>query len=150
MTSDTPSLLTDFKRSAFSYTGAVFMGFEADAKVFLTWLQRDRDMGLDISATLGWARWSLDRVRVDPSEPWWGLEGSTLTGVELYTGPCIEADRVLAVRHLLQTDEGPRTFWVGVGGADFVGDHDDLWVGVDVDPANISDLRKVGMISAPT
>jgi hypothetical protein len=68
--------------------------------------------------------------------------GSSLTSVELFTLPDDEHRRVVGVKH--RTTNG--CFWVGTGGKDFVGDQDDLWVGVDREPSNYSELVSLGVV----
>ena len=151
MTSDTPDLVRDFELSAFSFTGGVFLAFDGKP-LFLTWTQIGMSMVLGAGPDVAWSRYALNRVRVSPEEPWGDLEGAVLQRVELFTAPLINesiADKlVVGVRHQMRRDGVDHHFWIGTGGADFLGDQDDLWVGVGVEPSNIADLIRVGAIEA--
>jgi hypothetical protein len=146
MTSDTPQLLTEFKSAAFSFTGAVFLAFDDSKDLFLTWTQVGQNMVLAGGREYVWANYALDRVRVDPNEPWAGIESSTLKSVDLFSAAFIDGERVVGVRHVVHSNGLDRHLWIGTGGPNFIGDMDDLWVGVDIDPPNFADLIPAGAI----
>lgn len=148
ITGDTPQLVAEFKSSSFSYSGAAFLAFESAEPLILTWSQAGENVVLGDAKADAWARYSLDRIHADRNEIWGAIEGGVLQSVDLYTTPYVEQGRVLAVRHRLTgaSDVASR-FWIGTGGPEGVEDRDDLWVGVDVDPPNFSELVLVGSVS---
>ena len=144
MTSDTPDLVRDFERPSFSFTGAVQIHFEEGRELFLTWEQAGHNMIL--SDQDDWLNDPLDRVRRNANEPWGPIEGAVLRKVTMFTAPEIEGQNVVGLRHSVEIETGPTPFWVGTGGSNFIGDQDDLWVGVGVEPPNFNQLIEVGHI----
>ncbi|MGH1558126.1 hypothetical protein ACRAWD_10645 [Caulobacter segnis] len=155
MTSDTPALVSAYKSSSFSFTGAVFIAFEPKDQLFLTWRQKGGDTFLGAGTDFAWNDFALDRVRCDPNETWGAIEGGTLASAELFSAPSLieealdhtngRADR--GVRHEIDTSDGRIQFWIGTGGEDFVGDNDDMWVGVGLDPPNVAELTKLTRVT---
>ena len=146
MTSDTPQLVADCKGAAFSFTGAVVLAVDDASELFLTWTQVGENMVLAGGCEHDWLNHALDRVRVAPNEPWAGIESLTLKSVELFSARFIDGERVVGIRHRVHANGLDRHFWIGTGGPDFIGDMDDLWVGVDLDPPNFADLIPVGVV----
>ncbi|QUD88111.1 hypothetical protein [Phenylobacterium montanum] len=146
MTSDTPQLVTEFKLASFSFTGAAFVAFAEDHKLFLTWRQSGQNMVLSEGLDQVWVEYSLDRVRADTGELWGGLEDGTLKSAEFFTAPSIESGEVVGIRHVVESGGHPLHFWIGTGGSDFIGDMDDLWVGVGIEPPNFTELTSVGRV----
>jgi len=146
MTSDTPQLASEYKSAAFSFTGATFLAFE-DRDLFLTWRQVGRNVVLGAGRDLAWMKYALDRVRCDANEPWAAVEQSTLQSVDLFTAPFVDDERVVGIRHAVISDRATSHFWIGSGGPDFIGDGDDLWVGVGLEPPNFVDLIPVGTVA---
>lgn len=146
MTSDTPDLVRDFEKPSFSFTGAVQIFLDEAHELFLTWRQAGRNMIL--SDQDDWLNDPLDRVRSNANEPWGSIEGAVLRQVTLFTAPEIEDQNVVGLRHTLEIETGFISFWIGTGGTDFIGDNDDLWVGVRVEPPNFDQLIEVGRIGA--
>ncbi len=144
MTSDTPQLVAEFKSPAFSFTGAVFLAFDDGKELFITWTQSGQNMVL--ASGREWRKYELDHVRLDGGETWAGIESSRLKSVDLFSAPFIDDERVVGVRHVVDSSGLDRHFWIGTGGPDFIGDMDDLWVGVDIDPPNFAELIPVGAI----
>lgn len=146
MTSDTPDLLRDFERPSFSFTGAVQMLLEQGHELFLTWKQVEGSYHTVLSDQDDWLDDPLDRVRVNANAPWGFIEDSVLRRVTLFTTPDIESRNIVGLRHTFEMETGSIQFWVGTGGTDFIGDSDDLWVGVGVEPPNFDQLIEVGHI----
>ncbi|KRA61742.1 hypothetical protein ASD79_06430 [Caulobacter sp. Root655] len=146
MTSDTPGLVRDLRSPAFSFTGGVFLAF-GDKPLFLTWTQVGLNMVLGAGPDVAWAPYALDRVRASPEEHWGSLEGAVLKRVEIFAAPCIEGDGIVGARHLMSREGVDLHFWIGTGGADFIGDNDDLWVGVGVEPSNFADLTLADVVA---
>jgi len=142
ITSDTPQLAADLQSAAFSFSGAVHVRFESQAFVRLSWQQRGDRFVLATEDAARWVPHALDRLQAQ-GDLWFALIGSVLTAVELFTLPDDPHRQVVAAKHTTSTG----SFWIGVGGADFVGDHNDLWVGVDCDPPNRADLVSLGVVS---
>ncbi len=155
MTSDTPDLIAAYKSPSFSFTGAVFIAFEPQGELFLTWRQKGGDTFLGAGPEFAWTDFALDRVRCDPNESWGGVEGGTLVSAELFSAPSLfdelsntqMEERIVGVRHEIDTSNGRIQFWIGTGGEDFIGDNDDLWVGVSRDPPNMADLIKLTLVA---
>jgi hypothetical protein len=146
MTSDTPDVVRDLRSPSFSFTGGVFMAFEGK-QLFLSWTQVGLNMVLGAGPEVAWRPYALDRVRASPEGDWAELEGAVLEKVELFSAPGPEGDGMVGVRHRVSREGIDHHFWVGTGGADFVGDNDDLWVGVGVELPNIADLTLVGVVA---
>ena len=155
MTSDTPALVSAYKSSSFSFTGAVFVAFEPEGQLFLTWRQKGGDTFLGVGPEFAWNDFALDRVRCDPNETWGAIEGGKLASAELFSGPSLleelsttqMEERIVGVRHEIETPDGRIQFWIGTGGEDFIGDNDDLWVSVGLDPPNVADLTKLTRVT---
>lgn len=141
MSSDTPQVAAELHSPAFSFSGAVHIRFEGEAFVRLSWQQKSDRFILATGSQAAWVPHALDRLQVQ-GDRWFHLIGSTLKAAELFTLSDDPELLVVAVRH--ETSGG--SFWIGVGGADFVGNHDDLWVGVDCDPPNRADLISLGVV----
>ena len=146
MASDTPDLVSAYKSPSFSFTGGVFLGFSTAQKVFLTWRQEGYDTFLGEGLEFAWGAYALDRVRCDQFGTWGVIEQSTLRSVELFSAPSIQQERIVGIRHSVVFSEGETHFWIGTGGAEFVGDSDDLWVGIGVEPPNLARLTSVGKL----
>lgn len=145
---DTPKLVAEFKSPSFSYSGAAFLAFENAEPLILTWSQAGENVVLGDAKADAWTRYSLDRIHADRNDVWAVIEGGVLQSAELYTAPYVDQGRVLAVRHRLTGPSGVASqFWIGTGGPEGVEDRDDLWVGVDVDPPNFSELMLVSAVS---
>lgn len=142
ITSDTPQLAAELQSTAFSFSGAAYVRFESQASVTLSWQDRGDRVVLATKEAARWAPHSLDRLQAQ-GDVWFHLIGSALTVAELFTLRDDPDRQVVAVKH--ETSKG--LFWIGVGGADFVGDQDDLCVGVDCDPPNRAELVSVGLLS---
>lgn len=155
MTSDTPDLISAYRSSSFSFTGAVFIAFEPEGQLFLTWRQKSGDTFLGSGPDFAWTDFALNRVRCDPNGAWGAIEGGTLASAELFSAPSLLdelsttplEERIVGVRHEIDTSDGRIQLWIGTGGEDFVGDNDDLWVGVGLDPPNVSDLIKLTCVA---
>ena len=141
ITSDTQQLAAEIQTAAFSFSGAVHVRFESDAFVRLSWQQSGDRFILATGNAAAWVPHALDRLQLQ-GDRWLPLIGSTLIAAEFFTLPDDPDRQVVAVKH--QTSGG--SFWIGVGGVDFIGDHDDLWVGVDCDPPNRPDLIRLGVV----
>ena len=141
ITADTPQLASELQMASYSFSGAAFVRFASQDAINLSWQQVEDRFVLATAQDAAWVAHSLDRIQA-AGDLWIGLIGSTLTSVELFTLPDDEHRRVVGVKH--RTTNG--CFWVGTGGKDFVGDQDDLWVGVDCDPPNYSDLVSLGVV----
>lgn len=142
ITADTPQLASEYQGAAFSFSGAAHVRFESEAFVRLSWQQKGDRFILATGSEAAWVPHALDRLQVQ-GDRWFQLIGSTLNAVELFTLPDDPDRHAVAAKHM--TSAG--SFWIGVGGADFVGDHDDLWVGVDFDPPNRTELVSLGVIA---
>jgi len=146
MTSDTPDLVRDLNAPAFSFSGGVFLGFE-DQFLFLTWTQVGLNMVLGAGPEVAWRPYALNRVRASPEGDWGELEGAVLKRVEFFSAPCTDGEGMVGIRHLMSHEGADRHFWIGTGGADFIGDNDDLWVGVGLEPPNLAELVPSGVIA---
>ena len=143
---DTPGVTHDLNSPAFSFTGGVFLAFEGEG-LFLSWKQMGPNMVLALGQDARWGRHTLDRVRTSRESPWIDLEDATLRRVELFTTSFIDGGKIVGARHVMSRDGADFHFWVGTGGADFIGDQDDLWVGAGVEPPNFGDLLPAGVIA---
>ncbi|MGX1744967.1 MULTISPECIES: hypothetical protein [unclassified Brevundimonas] len=141
ITADTAQLASELQMASYSFSGAAFIRFTNQDAINLSWQQVEDRFVLATAKDAAWGAHSLDRVQA-AGDCWIGLIGSTLTSVEFFTLPDDEHQRVVGVKH--GTTNG--SFWVGTGDKDFVGDQDDLWVGVDCDPPNYSDLVSLGVV----
>ncbi|WP_168076250.1 hypothetical protein [Caulobacter sp. SSI4214] len=162
LTSDTPTLIADYARSSFSFTGAVEVIFKGDRSLFLTWKMVAGVCFLIPLADpfLEWSEHALDSVRTYSDDPWISLDGSTLVEARLFSlkedfsplGDQLDASKhpygrpVAAVRHAVDTRDGPYFFWVAVGSGSGVADQDDLWVGAGAEPPNIDALIELDVI----
>jgi hypothetical protein len=163
LTSDTPTLIADFDKSSFSFTGAVEVIFASGNSLFLTWnmVAGTCFLAADWDAPLEWTKHSLDSVRTYSDAPWIALDGSTLVEARLFSlkedfssleGYKFDASNppygrpVTAVRHAVDTRDGPDFFWLAVGHEGGVADQDDLWVAVGAEPPNINDLIELDVI----
>ncbi|WOB78349.1 hypothetical protein [Brevundimonas nasdae] len=142
ISSDTPQLAAEMQMSAFSFSGAAHVRFANNAFVQLSWQQKGDRFVLATGSEAVWVSHALDRLQAQ-GDRWLQLIGSTLDSVELFTLPDDHDRHTVAAKH--NTSAG--SFWIGVGGADFVGDHDDLWVGVDCDPPNRAGVVSLGIVS---
>jgi hypothetical protein len=142
ITADTPQLAAELQSAAFSFSGAAYIRFESEAFVQLSWQQKGDRCVLASGNAAAWMPHALDRLQLQ-GDCWFPLVGSTLTAAELFTLSDDPDQQVVAVKH--HTSGG--SFWIGVGGVDFIGDHDDLWVGVNCDPPNRADLIRVSVVS---
>jgi hypothetical protein len=142
ISSDTPQLAAELHAPAFSFSGAAHVHFGGEAFVRLSWQQKGDRFILATGSEAAWVPHALDRLQAQ-GDRWLQLIGSTLNSVELFTLPEDRDRHAVAAKH--NTSAG--SFWIGVGGADFVGDHDDLWVGVDCDPPNRAGLVSLGIVS---
>lgn len=83
------------------------------------------------------------------------LKGGKLASAELFSAPSLleelsttqMEERIVGVRHEIDTPDGRIQFWIGTGGEDFIGDNDDLWVSVGLDPPNVADLTKLTRVT---
>lgn len=139
---DTPQLVSELGAPSFSFSGGVHLRFEGAPAINLTWTWKGDRYFLAIQQTASWALHSLDRFRASGDQPWSGLDRAIVQSVEFFTLPDDPERRVVGIRH--QTTGG--YFWIGTGGRDFIGDCDDLWVGVDCDPPNRTDLIRIGAV----
>lgn len=142
ISSDTPQLAAELHTAAFSFSGAAHVRFEGEAFVRLSWQQKGDRFVLATGSEAAWVPHALDRLQVQ-GDRWLQLLGSTLKAAELFTLSNDPDRQPVAVKH----DTSGGLFWIGVGGVDFIGDHDDLWVGVDCDPPNRTDLISLGIVS---
>lgn len=142
ITCDTPGVVGDLDLPHFSFSGAVHMVSENGSAVFLTWTQVGDQFVLAASDEQSWIEHTLDRIHCS-TEMWNPIRGAVLVEVELYAASFDDNPGVFGARHRFSSADGEGFFWIGTGGRDFVGDGDDLWVGIDVEPANISDLVKI-------
>lgn len=142
ITSDTPQLAAELQMAAFSFSGAAHVRFDSQAAVRLSWQQKGDRFVLATGDAAAWVPHALDRLQAQ-GDLWFHLIGSTLISAELFTTPDDKDQQVVGVKH--GTTSG--WFWIGVGSADFIGDCDDLWVGVDCDPPNRTDLISLGVVS---
>lgn len=143
---DTPGVADDLGLPAFSFTGGAFLAFEGEG-LFLSWAQIGQNMVLALGQDARWGRHTLDRVRASRMPPWIDLEDTTLRRVELFSTSFIDDRKVVGARHVMSRDGTDFHFWIGTGGADFIGDHDDLWVGAGVEPPNLAALIPVGVVA---
>ncbi|MCZ4108855.1 hypothetical protein O3U67_12245 [Brevundimonas diminuta] len=141
ITADTPKLASELQMASYSFSGAAFVRFTNQDAINLSWRQVEDRFVLATAQDAAWGAHSLDRIQA-AGDLWIGLIGSSLTSVELFTLPDDEHRRVVGVKH--RTTNG--SFWVGTGGKDFIGDQDDLWVGVDREPSNYSELVSLGVV----
>lgn len=142
ITCDTPQLVSEMQAPHFSFSGAVYVRFEERDGVCLSWQQHADRFALATGGAAVWRPHSLDRVQASGQAPWGDLLGATLERAELFASSDDPQQRVVGVKHT--TTRG--TFWIGSGGIDFIGDGDDLWVGVDCDPPNCGDLVSLGIV----
>ncbi|ESQ87463.1 hypothetical protein ABAC460_19240 [Asticcacaulis sp. AC460] len=146
ITADTPDVVTNLGAAAFVFSGAVMIAPAEGSDVFLTWAWKPRVYGyhLAVSQQVDWQAGCLDRIRCRFDGPWEGVQGARLIDVRLFQAPSMEGGlKTAAIRHTVAGENGDVFFWIGCGDAGGVGDHDDLWVGVNVEPANLADLVEV-------
>lgn len=148
LTCDTSLVVENFAAQSFWFTGAAQLIFTDDRELFLTWTQVGMNMVLAPADEHRWGRHVLDSVIAYPDEPWISIRDSLLVGARFFTFPDIESRHVMAVRHDLRLGDRELPLWIGVGWSNGINDTDDLWVGADVDPPNVSDLVEVGRVGA--
>ena len=142
ITADTPQLASELHKASYSFSGAAFIRFANAEAINLTWTQVEDRIVLATARDAQWIAHSLDRIQAT-SGPWGGLIGSRFTAVEFFTLFDDVSRGIVGAKHT--TTRG--FFWIGTGGSDFVGDQDDLWVGVDCDPPNYSELVSLGVVA---
>ncbi|HVZ30383.1 MAG TPA: hypothetical protein VG839_08315 [Asticcacaulis sp.] len=142
---DTPRLVSDLAQASFCYSGGALLAFDNGAEVFLTWTQAGGQFSLSASnqAERDWIPNCLDRVQCGWEEPWRAVRGAQLLRICLYANASDDQLRIVGARHELITDGAPAFVWIACGGEKLVGDADDLWVGIDVEPDNLSSLVEV-------
>jgi hypothetical protein len=165
LTCDTPSVVEDFRRSSFSFTGAAEIAFADGAPLFLTWQMISGTCSLvaGMGETPEWDSHSLDSVRTSAEDPWGLVEGCALAEARFYTlkeefaalgGYGLDTANhtygypVTAVRHMIKGDDRLHFFWLAVGNENGVWDQDDLWVAANLEPPNMQDLVEIGSVVA--
>ncbi|EGF93490.1 hypothetical protein ABI_19300 [Asticcacaulis biprosthecium C19] len=148
ITADTPDVVANLGASAFVFSGAVLIVPINGSQLHLTWSWKSQHYELTAARQLDWQADCLDRIRCAFDGPWEGIQGGRLTEVRLYAAPTCDGNlHVAGVRHTVFDGSDEIFFWIGCGDADGIGDHDDLWVGVNVEPANHADLVEVLVLS---
>lgn len=146
--SDTRDLVRQLDEGSFDFTGSVQLVFDDEVSLFATWRQYWAQCALEWSDQQStWAPHSLDRVSASFEGAWGDIQLSRLERVDLFTAAHMEKELIVGVRHILSKEGHQRRFWIGSGGRDYVGEGDDLWVGVDCDPPNIRELVLIETIT---
>jgi hypothetical protein len=142
---DTPDLVRDMEQSSFSYSGGALIVSENGQKVFLTWWWQDGQYCLAVSekAENNWLVLSLDRIGCRWNGPWEEICDSAVSGVRFYAEADDRLQRIVGVKHLLTTKTGSQFMWIATGGDRLIGDVDDLWVSVGVEPDNLAGLVEI-------
>lgn len=144
ITADTSHLVSELATPSFSFSGAVHLRFEGAAAIDLTWNWKGDRYTLATIEQRAWQPHALDRIQMSLQPPWSDLHRAVLTAAECFALSDDPERNVVGVRH--ETSGGQ--FWIGTGGSDFIGDFDDLWVGVDCDPPNLAELVSVGRVES--
>ena len=153
ISSDTPGLVADLEKTSLCYSGGALILCENEQQIFLTWMQKGDQYCLTASgrAEQDWAENSLDRIQCSGEDPWGKIRGSAISRIEFYALADDELGSVVGVKHILDGLEGSFFVWIGTGGDGFIGDADDLWVSIGVEPTNRSSLIEVlTLAAAPT
>lgn len=163
LTCDTPSLVADFHRPSFTFTGAAEIAFAVESSLFVTWQMISGTCSLIVAMDEPpeWGAHSLDSIRANPEAPWGLVDDCTLIEAQFYSlkeelaltgGYEFNAVKhtygqpVAAVRHAIRGDDRCDFFWLAIGNETGVMDQDDLWVAVNLDPPNMEDLVKIGVV----
>lgn len=165
LTCDTSTLVADFQKPSFSYTGAVEIVFEVSRSLFITWQMISGSCSLvaGMERSPEWGDHSLDSIRASAEDPWSSVDNAALAGASFYTlkedcsplgGYRRDASKhclgypVTAVRHAIHRDGEDHFFWLAIGNENGVVDQDDLWVAADTAPPNPEDLVEIGSVGA--
>ncbi|ESQ75639.1 hypothetical protein [Asticcacaulis sp. AC402] len=141
---DTPDVVANLGSPSFVFSGAVLLAPACGTELYLTWKQQDHQYRLMANNRLDWLPNSLDRIRCTFDGPWKAIQGGRLAEVRLFQAPGLDDIlQIVGVRHTIVHEHGEAWFWVGCGDADDLGDRDDLWVGVNVEPGNLADLVEI-------
>lgn len=141
---DAPSVRDAIQRPSFSFSGGTSIRFALSKEIFLTWTQRFPHT-LQIGSERNCTAFSLDRIQASGENPWAAIYGARLEAVELLTIDDV-GEQVVAVCHLLQGNQSTHSLWICTGGPNYVGEGDDLWIGLDCEPPNIAALRRVSLV----
>lgn len=153
---DTPQLVAQMDETSFSFACEAILAFEGGDELYLTYgaLQTEREgvrytqYVLSGAKESSFSRFGLDRVRTSMRGHWAEIERRALFSAELYASPQIESDHVIGIRFTVEGFGRQTRFWIALGTADHVGEQDDLWVGVEVNPPNFAELIEVGRLPA--
>lgn len=161
--SDTPSLVDDFSKSSFCFTGGIEIVFARDHSLFQTWRMVSGSCHLvaAIDKMPDWDAHALDSIKASWEKPWGSVVGATLTegrfytlqedfgtldGYRLDTAAHLYGHPVAAVRHAIRAPDGNHFFWLAIGNETGVWDQDDLWVAADTAPPNLDALVEIGRV----
>ena len=147
---DTPDLAAELMKPALCYSGGALILSENGNRVFLTWTQVGQQFGLTASekSEKHWVEGCLDRIQCSFEDPWGKVRGAVLKKVELYAAADDELGNVVGAKHTLENSDGRFSMWIGTGGDNRIGDSDDLWVSVGVEPDNLSTLALILTLEA--
>lgn len=140
---DTPGVVANLEKQSFSFSGGVLLVSESDQQVCLTWDQQGNQFVLVVAENSNWPVDYFDRVQCSFRKPWDIVRGAELRILQSFASVGDDARKVVGVRHTVFKDDAATYFWVGCGGPDWIGDGDDLWVSIGVEPPNILDLIDV-------
>ena len=144
ITADTQHVVANLRTPAFVFSGAVLIVSVDGQELHVTWTWKSEHYQLAAARELDWQSDCLDRIRCGFDGPWEGIQGGKLTEMRLFLAPDWgDKLQVAGVRHTVLHSNGEAFFWIGCGDANGIGDHDDLWVGVNIEPANHADLAEV-------
>ena len=154
LTCDTPDVFRDLGSPELSFSGGVQLIFEPPGEVFLSWRARTPMTLIGWTVEERWGDGVLDRIQVDMESSWASLIRSTLVQVELFTCGERWTDGIVPLngaavgaRHLFRNEDRVHHFWVGTAFGRNIREADDLWVGLDVEPDNVGELKLIGSVT---
>jgi hypothetical protein len=144
----TPGVVEAFQNLSFSFSGGIQFWFEPDGELFLSWGQRAPPTLIATTEDDRWRTSALDRISASMNSPWGEVIDATLVAVDLFLSPEMDIEGYeeslrtapVGARHWLQQGDVLHRFWAGTGDGAALGEGDDLWVGLDHDPANLDEL----------